>query len=676
MTVVADVLRDPHGIPHVVAESTAELMQGQGRVTALDRTWQLEHARRKAEGRLAEILGPRALPWDTLARRYGLVEVARRAYDALSAEARALVDEYVAGINAGLAEAPAVPELDETGVVPGVWQPWTSLAVFAAHHLLFATYPNKLWRAHLQDTLGPDVAPLFHHEGLWAAGSNSWAVGGARTASGLPLVAGDPHRTFESPNAYQQVRLTCPGVDVSGFTFPGVPGVQHFAHAGSVAWGITNAMADYQDVFAEDLVREDDGTVLARDGERWHVCDRSVERVEVRGGEAVEVEVLVTHNGPVVVGGPGDTRALSLRTASWVLGSLGFDALPGLLAARTADDVLRAFSSWVEPVNNLVVADTGGTVRQQVVGRVPVRHETHHWRPVSGSDPAHRWTGWLDPLPGRDVAPDEHVVTANHRMEGFDALGVEFAPPSRARRIEALLEGRVGLTVEDLAEIHRDTLLPEPHALVEAVLALDGLTAQGAELQAALDGWDRRMEAGSREAAAYAAIRERLVGRLAAHPALRAADFPDAYGPMYSPWFLLDLQLSLSLLTLLSPEGRRVVHDLDDHLRAVVEDVAADPPPPWGEGHRLQPLHALGHELHAPPAVGGDTDCVMANGTLPGSDVSFRGSVARYAWDLASRAASGWVVPLGAAGDPRSPHHHDQTTEWVAGRLLPLEPPA
>jgi penicillin amidase len=41
-------------------------------------------------------------------------------------------------------------------------------------------------------------------------------------------------------------------------------------------------------------------------------------------------------------------------------------------------------------------------------------------------------------------------------------------------------------------------------------------------------------------------------------------------------------------------------------------------------------------------------------------------------WDLADRDRSGWAVPLGAAGDPRDPHHHDQLPLWADARLVPL----
>ena len=114
------------------------------------------------------------------------------------------------------------------------------------------------------------------------SGSNAWAVHGSLRA-GAPLVAGDPHRLLELPGVYQQVRLACPEFDAVGFAFPGVPGLPHFGHAGHAAWGITNAMADYQDLFAEELRRTASG-IEARGPPGWEPA-RPGETVLVRGAE-------------------------------------------------------------------------------------------------------------------------------------------------------------------------------------------------------------------------------------------------------------------------------------------------------------------------------------------------------------------------------------------------------
>jgi penicillin G amidase len=671
--------RDCWGIPHVVGDDLVDLARLQGSATATDRTWQLEHARRRATGRTAEVLGPAVVDWDVFARRAGLDLLARRAYETVDPETRAFVAAYVDGVNEVLPHARCA-ELDLLGIEAAPWDPWTPLAVFAAVHVLFSTFPAKLWRSHAHRVLGPEAAALFHDEGLDPAGSNAWVIGGGRTRSGRPLLAGDPHRAFEDPNVYLQVRLTCPAeaIDVAGFTFAGVPGVQHFAHAGSVAWGITNAMADYQDLYVEELQRHD-GSLRSREPDGWAQVPVDVQRVEVRGAEPVDVEVVRTGRGPVVL--EDDLgRGYSLRTPSDVLGDLGFDSLLPLLRARTADDVVAAFASWVEPVNNLLVADDAGAVRHRVVGRVPRRADVNRWLPVPAVSPGHQWHGWVE-LPGRDVGPHEHVVTANQRMPGFDEIGVEFAPPARAQRIDALLAGRDHLTVADCEALHGDVLAGQPALLHEALRALDGLDGPAEVLRRRVAAWDQRFTADSTDAAAYVAVRDELVRLIASSPALAGLEH-SPYPGLLDRWMSVDLKVYLSLPHLLGREALTLLPDRDDLLRAAVSAVASGNTrharaATWGQRHRYRPPRAVDalapdglRERLPEPGLPGDNDCVRCAGQVPGSNVAVRGSVARYAWDLSGLEGSGWVVPLGADGRPGHPHRADQLPSWVEARLV------
>ncbi len=600
------VYRDAHGVPHVRAGGVVDLARGQGRAVAADRSWQLEWLRRRATGATAELLGEAGEPWDRFAVRVRLLDTARRALDALSEEARSFVAAYADGVNDALGDA---PELRTLGVDAEEWAPWTPLATFHAQQIIFGDIGRQLWRRRVRKVLGEAAWSLLSREGPSPAGSNAWAVGGARTASGLPLIGGDPHRAFESPGVYHQVRLACEDpddpFDVVGFSFVGVPGVQHFAHAGGVAWAITNAMASYQ-----DLADVDDD-----------------------------------YDGPTVLPGIG------FRGASTELGDLGFAALLPLLRARSAADVDAAFEHWVEPVNNVVIADTAGTVRYRWAGRVPVRDDTG------------RWTGWRTDPHRAEMAADGQVVTANERRGPQSAeIGVEFAPPYRARRIAALLAGRAGLTSEDFAEVHRDT-------------HLGGLEALRHLLPDRLRDWDGHMDADSSAAADFAAWRAELV-RLLAQQAVFDGLRDPAPDSLFESYFNLSAHLGLALPALASAD-RPLGIDLVGLAR--LADRVDTAVPTWGSTHVFDPVHAfdLVPHLEAPPIpavpLGGDQDCVRCVGSLPGiSDAGYRGSVARYVWDLADRTTGGWVVPMGASGLPGDPHHLDQLPLWAEGRLAPI----
>ena len=700
-----EVYRDAWGIPHLRAGSALALAHAQGRNAAHDRAWQIEVERHRAAGTTAAFLGPSAVGWDLFARRARLEDTARRCHARLDPDTAAWVGAYVAGVNAGMGRgARRAPEFAAAGLAPGRWRPWTPLAVWLSTHVLFAGFPAKLWRDRVARLLGPGAVRHFATDGPGTAGSNGWLLTGERTASGAALLAGDPHRIIEAPGVYQQIHLACPEYDVVGLAIPGVPGLAHFGHTGHVAWAITHAMADYQDLYRERL-RTYGGQLEAYGPGGWEPARRWTETVEVAGTPPVRIETVETARGPVVAGpelpsaeaesgtGPPEPAAegpvmtaVSLRWPSRVTADLGFAALPALLRARTVGDVDRALDAWAEPVNVVQAADTAGGVLHRVAGRVPVRHADNGVRVVPAWDPAHAWRGYA--RPPRAGVRDGMAVMANDRGVA-GPLGVEFAAGHRVRRITTLLGTSAGWTAKDMAEIHTDVRLGSAAALLDRLAALDGLSARASRLRDRLLGWDRRMAAGSEEAGAYAELRAAVVRGFCAHPVLAVlADPPrrpdpygsDPYGPdpfwpeVFRPWLALTPRVGYALEALLAG-GPVPAADRTALVRAALEETAAaEPPPAWGELHRLAAWQALPGEPGPPaPGLAGDHDCVLCTSSVPGvTHAGVRGPAARYVWDLADRAESRWIVPFGADGVPGDPHHRDQLPLWLRGELLPV----
>lgn len=680
------IFRDAWGIPHLRADDARELARLQGLVTARDRGWQIEVERHRAQGSSASFLGAGELSWDVLVRRARIADTARRCFARLEErdpETADWIRAYVTGVNEGL-DGHDAPEFTRAGVLPGRWEPWTPLAVWLSTHLLFAGFPAKLWRDHAAARLGADAVGLFATDGPGTSGSNGWLVTGERTVTGQGVIAGDPHRFIEDPGVYQQIRLSCPEFDVVGLAVPGVPGIAHFGHTGTVAWAITNAMADYQDLYRERLRRTGAGIeALGPDGV-WRRAARHTETVEVAGEDPVEVEVVETGRGPVVIGGPegldggvsesgGPPLAVALRYPPRVTGNLGFGALLPLLRARRVADVDRAADLWAEPVNVLLAADTEGGTLHRVAGRVPVRSDANRVRLVPAWEPGHEWRGWHEPP--RAGLDDGVAVMANQRGPAAP-LGVEFAPPHRARRIAALLARQHRWSAAGMAAIHTDTHLASAAPLLDHLAALDAqdLTGPASALRARLLAWDRHMDADSADAAAFAALRGAVVRRLAAEPALAATATPLPYPDVFRPWLALVPRIGFALEHLLAAEDLFGI-DRPAAVRAALEEVAAAPPSgAWGDTHRLAPWRALPSEdPREEPGLSGDHDCVLCTSAVPGiTDLAARGPAARYVWDLARREDSRWVVPHGASGRPGSRHHRDQQPLWLAGDLAPV----
>ncbi|UGT63656.1 penicillin acylase family protein [Nocardia asteroides] len=723
-----EIIRDACGIPHISADSAAGALYGQGVACGVDRAWQLEFLRLRAEGRTAEVFGATAVGWDEFARRSRMDAAARRILEASSPRTRALIGAYVDGINSTL-DAAEAPELTEFGHRPAPWQPWTPIAVFLVHHILFGRFLTKLWRLHACRALGLDALALFDCEGADPAeptvparpdeafltellghfpdaggaqpdattfgdaisGSNAWGVAGARTASGAPLIAGDPHRFLELPGIYQQFHLAAPEFDVVGFAFAGVPGVPHFAHAGSVAWGITNAMGDYQDLYLEKLTRSADG-VLAETPDGPTPAAVHTEQILVRDAAPVPVEIVVTGNGPVIVGGPDAAFALSLRTPMLADPEVTFDPALDLLFATSTGAVETALRGWAEPANRIVIGDTAGRLTHHVTGRMPVRAAENYWLPVPAWDARYRWRGYATESVrdnGFDAAVPDHSVIANQRIPGvlpLQPVTTECVPPFRADRIDTLLTANPSVGVADCEAIHGDVQLEQAAALLDRLRGLTELSPEAGKLRARLLSWDRAMAAESTDAYLFAEVRARFVAGITRDPALAGLAAPHAFPLVFDPWFVAGTRLAAALDSVLE-HGPRLGVGITAALTAAVEAVAVlETVPAWGDVHLLAPIHGMDlagatprhPELSAAVRpgrypLGGDAECVLANGSAVGfAHACAVGSAARYVWDLADRDAGRWIVPLGVSGDPRSPHFQDQAPRWARGELIDI----
>ena len=232
-----------------------------------------------------------------------------------------MLDAYAAGVNAFLATTTALPiEYQLLDQCPEPWESWHCLAVYKVRNSLLGTFEPKLWRTRLAQVVGPEnlaqlikgypqghlltVPPGTEYQGdpldgLAALsrretdpGSNAWAIAGAYTDSGLPLVAGDSHRALDTPSVYYQIHLVCPDFAVIGYSVPGVPGTLHFCHNEYVAWGMTYGSADTQDLFVEHFREMADGLEYEFRG-AWRPAQILREEIHVRGAASAACEIVI-----------------------------------------------------------------------------------------------------------------------------------------------------------------------------------------------------------------------------------------------------------------------------------------------------------------------------------------------------------------------------------------------
>ncbi|MFM1988663.1 MAG: hypothetical protein RJA99_1620 [Pseudomonadota bacterium] len=730
----ATVHRDRWSIPHVRAGSADDVFLVQGYVHAQDRMWQMDAARMRMLGRWSEWIGPSGVDADVLARRLDVAGASRRDYEAASPATRAMLDRYAEGVNAFLREGrPLAYEHRLLDTAPEPWLPWHSIAVMRQRGWLMGSVWFKLWRAAALRTIGPDaVTKLRYDDGgedrlcippgedaaRWVAtlrdlapaieavarlaggdatggGSNNWAVSPTRTATGRPLLAGDPHRMFEMPSMYVQTHLACDAFDAIGLTVPGVPGFPHFAHNHHVAWCVTHAFADIHDLFVERFAPGDRSRYLFRDA--WRDAEVRTETLRVRGAADVRAEVVVTHHGPVIAGDPSGGAALVLRSVQFCDVDRSFDCLLPMLGARTVDGLFEATRGWGLIDHNLVAADTTGRIGHLVRAIVPKRPRVNGWLPVPGWTGEHDWDGMIpwERMPRAFDPPRGYLASANNRIVADggpddDYLCTDCHPPYRAARVEARLQALPRATLDDMLAIHGDAeSLTAP--VFQARLAALRLDAHEPDVaaRARLDAlrrrivdWDATMRADSAGAAAYATLRWQLARLLTERSGLAAAGadallrVPPAVVPTNQLWWTLP--------QLVRADDASLLKGLDwdaAFVEALRRADAAPPPARWGDAHRVRlshPLSALFPQAAAlldPPGapVGGDNDTVWANGCYAASGLAAAyGAVARYAFDVGDWQRSRWVVFHGVSGHPGSPHYADQHDAWARCEAVPM----
>ncbi len=712
------VHRDPWGIPHARAETTHDAFYAQGFVQAEDRLGQLEYDRRRALGRWAEVAGPTAVAGDVFARRADLAGAARREYAALDPSSRAVLDAYTAGVNAWLALGRDRPtDLSLAGVSPEPWAPWHCCAVFLVRHVGFAGWQKKLWRGRLAALVGGSAAARSKGSATVTSRSSSPRGGSpppsrstppgsprcsrrwrrsprsppARTRGPSPVLAPDPGgpsspatRTVSSRSRTSTTSATSPARTStrSGWLSWASPASPTSGTRERVAWCVTNANGDYQDLYVE---RTADATRTRH------------EVVTVRDADPVTVECLDTAHGPAVLGDPSSGWVLALCTTALETSSAGLSVLEPMLRAQNVDELDTVMRPWVDPVNNLVSADVDGHLRYRTVGAIPVRGPANAWGPVPGWTDEHDWTGRVPP----DELPTVHdpetgfLVTANQQIVGPDYphyLGSDYSRPDRASRILDHVRDLHDATVADMTAIHEDRRSLGADAWVDRLVALDGHDEHERAALDALRTWDRVMNADSVGAAVYLVTRDRVGKTLARQPILAPlrrpfpGEPPGAFVPLeLRLWTLLPGLLAADDRTLL-PDGATwpavlaaALSDAVTYLRGELGDDLAGWR--WGALHRLAPTHPLAgpHPEWAtrlnPPGVevGGEWDTVWSAAHPAGFGFGVTtSSVARYVFDLADWDRSGWVVPLGASGEATSPHFADQQAVWARGELIPM----
>ncbi len=447
-----EIIRDKWGVPHIYAANTHDLMFAQGFVHAQDRLWQMDFQRRLVAGRLSEVMGAVTVPVDRWMRILGMRKVAEKEVGLIGSDVRANIEAYASGVNACIAQGHLPVEFSLLRYKPERWTVADSLSwVKMMSWNLSVNWETEILRAQLIARLGPEkaaelepdyfdrwptiVPPGVDYSAIGGAallraeaarpftgpaagdglGSNNWVLAGSHTATGAPLLANDMHLLISIPAIWYENHLAGGDLNVTGVTFPGIPGVVA-GHNEHVAWGFTNGFPDVQDLYMEHLRRTDNDRVQYEHKGEWLDARLVREEIRVKGGETVVEEVVITQHGPIINQLAPDftgEQPLAMRWTSFEPDTMML-ALDGMNRARSCLEFREALRHWAAPVQNIVYADTAGNIGYSFPGKVPIRAKGEGRVPVPGWTGEYEWTGYIpfDKLPHMYNPPQGYVVTS------------------------------------------------------------------------------------------------------------------------------------------------------------------------------------------------------------------------------------------------------------------------
>jgi len=535
-------------------------------------------------------------------------------------------------------------------------------------------------------------------------GSNNWVVSGQHTVSGKPLLSNDMHLDHQMPNLWfaAHLRTTSGNFDVAGVTLPGIPFVI-VGHNQRIGWGFTNVGPTVEDDFIEEFNAE--GQYKTPAG--WVEPQQRRETIHVKGKPDVTLDVVTTRHGPIITELlPGETRQTALRwTLQDGMGQVFFD----VNSAQNWDEFRKAFSTFGAPGQNVMYADVEGHIGYQATGRIPIRAAGDGSLPVSGSDDAHEWKGWIpfDDMPHVYDPPSGILASANGRIapNGYKySITTEWDAPWRTARIYRVLESGKKFAPADMLALQLDVSSTYDRFCADKfVYAVDHAASASDRAKRAADilrDWDGRMSADAAAPTIETKARQELA-RLLLEPKLGPAEDGPNRGALSWKSYRWAMS-SVWLENVLTKQPARWLppgySDYGSLLTAAVENAvkltrtasqdsssfAAKVPSnlsrwKWGENHAVEIEHPVLSQL---PLIGRFTG--PGARPLSGSAFTVRaasgelGPSERLTWNFANFDESTLNLVTGESGIFLSPHYMDQWAAWYGGSTFafPFSPAA
>jgi len=511
-----EILWDQWGVPHIFAPSNRNLFHALGWAQARSHGNLILRLYGQARGRGAEYWGEAYLPTDRWTRTMGIPQRTQGWYESQSGEWKQYLDAFAQGINDYAAEHPDQISDEVKAVLP------VNGRDVLAHGqrvmlLSFITSPalprtiNRRWNPGQSAGL-PETTP----------GSNGWAIGPSRSASGNALLLGNPHLPWSNLYLFYEAHLKTQEMNSYGSTLVGIP-VLAIAFNDYLGWTHTVNAHDGDDLYE---------LTLAEGGYRWDGRVREFEtsqeilKVREKDGTLREEKLVLRQSihGPVIAEKNG--KALALRI-------VGLEQ-SGMLAqwwdmtrARSLEEFEAVLRRLQLPMFTVLYADRDGRIMHFFGGITPLRPAGNwDWSGIVPGDTSE--TLWsdahsydelpkvVDPASGwLQNANDPPWTTTFPAALDANQFPLYMAPRRmrlRAQRSARMLMGDESITFEELIRYKHSTRMELADRLLDDLLraAQRGTSDQVRRAAGVLSSWDRNADADSQGAVLFEAFVQEL----------------------------------------------------------------------------------------------------------------------------------------------------------------------
>jgi len=722
------VVYDSLLIPHIFAANDEDLYRVMGFITARHRLWQMEFQTHAAAGRIAEIVGEKALDFDRNQRRIGMTFGAESATRAHSQDPTIgkINLAYTEGVNAYIRSLTYEDYPIEYKLLDYSPEPWSEIkmglllknmskTLNIGENDFQLTNALKVFGKETLDLLYPDHEgvgdPIVSNPGGWkfdpirldslpmalpdelvhirpttelvkGAGSNNWAVSGIKTATGSPILANDPHLSLSMPSIWFAAHLNSPSVNTMGVTFTGAPMII-LGFNDSISWGATNAQRDVVDWYKIQFKDDNKKEYLSDD--EWKPVKKVVERILVKGGKDFYDTVCYTHHGPVVYDasfhGDHEKKHYAFR---WIGHdeSLELKTFYLLNQAKNYRDYRAAFIHFTGPAQNFVFASTQGDIAIHIQGKFPVRRKDEGRFVLDGTKTQQEWQAFI---------PTEQNVFSKNPSRGFVSSANQYPVDStypyyihsntyeayRNRRINHQLSKAVEMRPADMMKLQNDNYnLQAAESLPLMLQKIEYSVLKPAQRDAVemLKSWDF-VNSPDAIAASYYEVWYNLLYRL-------------LWDEMISSPYAMSLPSDFVTIRLMTTDSTFSFYDIQstprkEDLKILINEAfvkAVDQIALWKAEHGRQAEWAafkdtqLGHLLRLSPfskqALNG------GHGSSVNATTGNHGPSWRLVASMEKTGIKAWgVYPGGQSGNPGSKYYDNLVQPWTEGRYFRLQFP-